>query len=102
MANMKYFSDFRGETVELTSMRGMDNKEFAEKFPGVKGLRYDGYQMRVGKTADSLLLMPMTRAIEYKAFPSKHECNAKCLNGKCNGKCECRCGGKNHGRGSVN
>lgn len=101
MANMKYFSDFNGETTELVTLRGMDNKEFAAKYPGIKGIRYDGFQMRVGQSAIGTNFMPMTRAIEYKSFPSKHECNAKCLNGKCNGKCECRCGGKNHGRGSI-
>jgi len=37
--------------------------------------------------------------ITYKQFPSRHECNAKCLNGKHNGTCECQCGGKNHGAG---
>lgn len=46
-----------------------------------------------------LLLAAKWKDIEYKARPSLHECNAKCLNGKHSGTCECRCGGKNHGRG---
>lgn len=46
-------------------------------------------------------LYPAERAIEYKRNPSKHECNAKCLNGHVNGRCECRCGGENHGRSAV-
>lgn len=104
MANFKYFSDINGETIELTAISTMPNKEFAEKFPGVKGRRSDGYSMWVGCDANTQLTwprvyLPVTRSIEYKSNPSKHECNAKCLGGKHNGVCECRCGGKNHGAG---
>jgi hypothetical protein len=93
-----YFSDITGEAEKLSAITGMPNKEFAARWPGVKGFRYDGYQMWVG-WSQSGALMPVTRRIEYKARPSLHECNAKCLNGKHSGTCECRCGGKNHGRG---
>jgi hypothetical protein len=102
MANIKYFSDIDGQTVELQGrgVHGMSNTEFAAKFPGVKGLRYDGFMMLV---AYPLFApgepLPVTRRIEYKEFPSRHECNAKCLNGKHNGTCECKCGGRNHGAG---
>lgn len=100
MANIKNFSDINGEAIELKAAYGMDNKEFAARFPSVKGLRYDGYTMWVGYPKDGdRVLLPVTRKIEYKAFPSRHECNAKCLNGKHNGICECKCGGKNHGAG---
>lgn len=103
MANIKYFSDTTGEATELKFVTAMDNKEFAARFPGVKGLRYDGFSMLVGHTtgyrANLEGFLPVTRKIEYKAFPSRHECNAKCLNGKHNGTCECQCGGKNHGAG---
>jgi hypothetical protein len=98
MATFKYYSDLEGEIVELSHIQPMDNKPFAEKFPGVTGFRYDGFQKYVGTAADGRVL-PVTRKIEYKRNPSLHECNAKCLNGKCNGVCECKCGGKNHGRG---
>lgn len=42
------------------------------------------------------------RTIEYKSSPSRHECDARCLNatGRVM-KCECVCGGKNHGRGAL-
>ncbi len=104
MATFKYFSDVDGITVELTGTSQMSNEEFARRFPGVKGIRVDGFSMRVGYAAGPGngargKELPMTRAIEMKRFPSKHECNAKCLNGKHNGACECQCGGKNHGRG---
>lgn len=100
MANIKYFSDIGGDACELKAPYGMDNKEFAAKFPGVRGFRYDGFTMWVGYPLQGTGgAMPVTRKIEFKSFPSRHECNAKCLNGKHNGTCECKCGGKNHGRG---
>ena len=99
MANIKNFSDYTGEALALSFVTAIANVEFAARFPGVKGLRYDGYTMWVGKVEGSNTLLPVTRKIEYKSFPSKHECNTKCLNGKHNGVCECKCGGKNHGAG---
>lgn len=101
MANIKYFSDVTGEPEALVAPHGMNNAEFAARWPGVRGIRYDGYQMLVGYVGGNLggAVLPVTRKIEYKAFPSRHECNAKCLNGKHNGTCECKCGGKNHGAG---
>lgn len=101
MANIKYFSDVTGEPEALVAPHGMNNAEFAARWPGVRGIRYDGYQMLVGHVGGNLggAVLPVTRKIKYKAFPSRHECNAKCLNGKHNGTCECQCGGKNHGAG---
>lgn len=45
---------------------------------------------------------PVTRTVEYKSNPSKHICDARCVNatGRVM-KCECSCGGKNHGRGYI-
>ena len=99
MANIKNFSDYTGKAIELTFFDNIKNSEFAARFPGVKGIRYDGYTMWIGRAQGSTQWLPVTRKIEYKAFPSKHECNTKCLNGKHNGTCECKCGGKNHGAG---
>lgn len=103
MANIKYFSDYNGETVELEWTESMKNADFAAIFPGVRGLRYDSFSKRVGFVRKNGLkvVYPLTRVIEYKKNPSLHECNAKCLGGKHNGSCECRCGGKNHGRGTL-
>ncbi|WP_087866457.1 hypothetical protein [Comamonas thiooxydans] len=98
MANIKYFSDVTGEAVELKGISSVPNKEFIARWPGVKGYRFDGYQMQVGRNQLGELL-PVTRKIEFKSRPSLHECNVKCLNGKHNGTCECQCGGKNHGAG---
>lgn len=117
--NFKSFSDYNGETVELGyGYLDMKNADFQRLFPGVRGIRCDSFTMYVGTkskgricTRDPLTgdwivggengVYPVTRRIEYKRNPSLHECNAKCLNGKHNGACECRCGGKNHGRGSL-
>jgi len=83
MARTRYFYDLGPgpEPVQLKGLWPMANAEFAQRFPGVGGL------------------LPVTRRIDYKAQPSLHEGNAKCLNGKATGSCECRCSGRNHGRG---
>jgi hypothetical protein len=97
MANMKHF--YRDEL--LTRVEDMPNAEFATRFPGTKGMRSDSFKMRVGYTTDFRGPFPIQRVIEFKRFPSRHECNAKCMNGHVNGTCECSCGGKNHGLGAL-
>lgn len=111
MATIKKFSDVTGQAIELGALTPMRNEEFAARWPGVKGIRADGYTKWVAKPivgeaaaadsagADSADFLPVTRMIEMKRYPSLHQCNSKCLNGKHNGICECKCGGKNHGRG---
>lgn len=106
----KYFS---GE-IELTRVRALSNVDFSKQFPGIKGRKYDGYSMQVGSPlghASVYLagqgwnhgpLYAVERIINYKAAPSLHECDARCMNAT--GKtmnCECSCGGKNHGRGGF-
>lgn len=45
----------------------------------------------------------ITRKVEMKSFPSRHECNSACINASGRiMRCECACGGKNHGRGAFN
>jgi hypothetical protein len=102
---MIYFSDLNGETVALKAIYGMPKAEFSTRFPGIKGRRFDSFEMLVGvpeggTRADA---MPVTRSIEYKSFPSRHECDARCINatGRVM-RCECSCGGKNHGKGAFN
>jgi hypothetical protein len=112
MATVKYFN---GE-IELNahSVRGMPNAEFAARFPGVKGRRDGGFHMKVGNPVDFVATfdreagkwrdayLPVERVITYKSNPSKHECDARCMNAS--GRtmnCECSCGGKNHGRGAF-
>lgn len=99
MANtFKYFSDVGGESVELLYVMPLANAWFERKYSGVKVVKFDGFKKLAGRTADGVML-PVTRRIEYKANPSLHECDARCIGGKHNGKCECKCGGKNHGAG---
>lgn len=97
MTAIKYFN---GQT-ELTDPHGMQNTKFAAF--GVKGIWYDSFSRFVGRTADGRIL-PVERRVQYKTNnPSKHLCDARCLNAT--GKimnCECSCGGKNHGAGSFN
>jgi len=102
MATFKYFSDINGETVELQSyVQAVKRAEAEAMWPGVKFIRYDGYSVQAMYDANRKLL-PITRAIEMKARPSRHNCDARCFNatGRVM-KCECSCGGKNHGRGAF-
>jgi hypothetical protein len=105
MANIKHFSDLNGETIVLKSIYGMPNAEFATRFPAIKGRRFDSFAMWVGvaEGATRADAVPVTRLIEYKSFPSRHECDARCINatGRVM-RCECSCGGKNHGKGAFN
>jgi hypothetical protein len=111
MAKVLYFN---GET-ELKNVTDMPNAEFAKRFPGVKGRRSDGYSMWVGRPDhlterfipgegwDRSDLLPVERVVSYKSNPSKHVCDARCMNAT--GRtmnCECSCGGKNHGRAAFN
>lgn len=97
MANIKYF--YRDQ--ELTRINTMPNAEFATNFPGVRGFAVDSFKKQIGYTADHRGPYAVERKITYKSFPSRHECNSKCMNGHVNGACECSCGGKNHGIGAI-
>jgi hypothetical protein len=45
----------------------------------------------------------ISRRVELKSNPSRHECNGACINASGRVmRCECACGGKNHGRGAFN
>lgn len=101
MANVKSYSDFNGEIIEIVgNHQGMRNADFAKAFPGVVGKRCDGYSMWVGYAAGSRDPLPITRTITYKAFASKHECGARCYNAQGRTmQCECSCMGKHHGAG---
>ena len=94
MANFKYFNG----TEELKGFI-LPVAQFDKLFPSIKGMNAGWVGEKwVGRAADGRVL-PVERKIEYKANPSRHECNAKCLGGRHNGTCECKCAGKNHGAG---
>lgn len=84
MANFKYFTECRGFTVELlfvnNDMRGTKPANFCGQCP----------RCQERHTAN--------RVIEYKAFPSRHRCDARCEDAR-GSKCECACNGANHGKG---
>ena len=86
MANMKYFADVNGQTVELSHVWH-------------DGAVSTAAQHFFGRGPDGQKLQA-TRRIEFKSQPSRHECDDRCIHatGRVM-KCECSCGGKNHGRG---
>lgn len=97
MARFAYFADLAdGRTLEwadtvergqVRAARGIDNNGRGD----VRGYDYESGQW-----------VKVTRSVEMKANPSRHECDARCYNatGRVM-KCECSCGGKNHGRGAF-
>lgn len=87
MANFRYFAEHNGQTVQLANV--FHDGAVATSATHFTGAAPDGTRIQA------------TRRVEYKANPSKHECDARCLHatGKVM-KCECACGGKNHGRGN--
>ena len=89
MANIKYFAEHNGGSVQLTNVR--HDGAVSTKANHFSGFAPDG------------ALIVADRKIEYKSTPSRHECDARCYNatGRIM-RCECSCGGKNHGRGSFN
>lgn len=87
--NLKHFNgetELKGVHERKGVLVGYVSKE---RLIFVSGIGWTGY-------------VPVERTIEYKSNPSRHECDARCLNatGRVM-KCECSCGGKNHGRGSF-
>lgn len=98
MANVKNFSDWKGETVEVIHWDLMKRSKFAEMFPGIKGKNYDGFDKFVGKHPVTGEIIPITRRIAYADKPKLHICDARCMNAK-GYNCECACGGANHGKG---
>ena len=79
MATIKYFADPSGEAIELEHPHGMDNAPFAAAFPGIKVRKYDSFNRFVRYRPGTRETLPVTRTIEYKSFPSKHVCDARCM-----------------------
>lgn len=101
---VKYFSDTETGAIELGAVHNIANDKFAALFPTVKGKRYDsfsryvGYALPIDRRAP---VLPVTRVINYKSQPSRHQCDSRCVHAK--GRtmnCECACGGANHGKGA--
>jgi hypothetical protein len=91
MTKITNYSDFNGQTVELNCVFGMDNAKFATAFPGITGRRYDSFSRMVGCAVGSRVELPVTRSVEYKAFASKHVCDARCLNASGHGHAQPGC-----------
>lgn len=90
MAKQKHFNG----TTELVKVHHIGRKAFGSPADFVPF-----YVPGVGWNHGAV---PVERTINMKSFPSKHECDARCMNAT--GKtmnCECACGGVNHGRGAF-
>lgn len=95
MARFAFFADLpNGKTLEW-----MDTVERGE-VRAARGIRNLGGSNIHGFHDGEWI--KITRKVEMKASPSRHECDDRCMNatGRVM-KCECACGGKNHGRGAV-
>lgn len=105
---IRYYS---GKT-ELEHITAVSNQEFAAMFPGVRGLKSDGFFVFIGSPKGHTATwnhaankwerptLPVHRAIQYKARPSRHKCDDRCMFAR--GRiCECSCNGANHGRGTF-
>lgn len=80
---IRYFADTARQTIEFSKV---DHR--------------GGAAGTWGWDANSNQWVRVNRKVNYKAFASKHICDARCINAT--GRtmnCECSCGGKNHGRG---
>lgn len=83
MAKFAYFTDTAAGTV---SFKSADYRR-----DGAYGYDYETRQW-----------IKITRTVRLKAFPTRHECDARCMNATGRTmQCECSCGGSNHGRGAI-
>lgn len=99
MANFAYFADLPdGAVLEWrdTYQRPAKVGLFAPNEPGWTGGNVRcGYDPERGRVR-------ITRTVQMKSYPSRHECDSRCLNASGRSmNCECACGGRNHGRGSF-
>lgn len=108
MARFAYFADLAdGTTLEFAERReptgGVDRwgaRQYRDIRAKVSYLRLPGdvRDCLYGFSSDGPV--KITRTVQMKANPSRHECDARCFNAS--GRvmnCECSCGGKNHGKG---
>lgn len=97
----KFFADVNGLALELTRVYQERNKATGRyEWFGEPATSTPVWNRETQKWDRTILAV--TRKVEMKRSPSRHECDARCLNaiGKIM-RCECSCGGKNHGAGSA-
>ncbi len=95
MANIKYFAG----DLELRNVRCVGTGTKASHFiglpEGVEAFFIPGQGWIGGFVAAD-------RRVTYKSYPSRHECDARCMNATGRTmQCECACGGRNHGKGAL-
>jgi len=94
MSTIKYFAGER-ELTRVYHVGPYANAASFRGYPeGVEPVFVPGLGWTGSVAAD--------RMVTYKSNPSRHACDARCMNatGRMM-KCECSCGGKNHGRGCM-
>ena len=100
----KYFATIDGNVVELEGVTFLASEVLAERSnvrssDSMKRVAYEG-KVAVGTNPGVPGLIEADRCIGYSRTPSKHKCDARCMNAKGN-QCECSCGGANHGKGGA-
>ena len=98
MTSQRHFADLNGETVRFERVCQLPVDCGGKNNVGVsRKLALFGWH------AETQIWIKIERTINMKSSPSRHECDARCINAT--GlvmNCECKCGGKNHGRGAFN
>lgn len=94
MARFAYFADLpNGQTLEW-----FDTVERGE-VRAARGINNNG-RGDIKGYAEGLGWVKVTRSVQMKASPSRHDCDDRCMNADGRTmKCECACGGRNHGKG---
>lgn len=83
---LRFFADANGQTVRFDRV---DNRNQSAKHNDTWGWHVESNQW-----------IKINRVVNYKSNPSRHECDARCINASGRAmNCECSCGGKNHGKG---
>lgn len=96
MARYAYFADMPDGRV----LEWRDGRDKRGNVTAAEGVAYVGRGQFVGYVGRDAV--PITRRVELKPAPSRHECDARCLNATGRTmRCECACGGRNHGRGAI-
>jgi len=110
MADVRYFSG----DVRLHQLQEIARAEFEALFPGAVAARWSPGMRLIGLPEGMTQVwdreagrwsrtgfLPAERQVTFKARPSLHECDARCMNATGRTmQCECSCGGKNHGKGA--
>lgn len=102
--NARYFTTIAGQPVQLKDVKffSPQQADYMDDLQASETLRrvmHEG-KLAVGTVGDQGALFEADRCIAYSNSPSRHKCDARCMNATGN-QCECSCGGVNHGKGGF-